>query len=112
MCGLRYGLYDSTCAYPLMPASVTMRTTGLSPMTAHFRSVIIICPPDGILVWDVGGSELPVGAPCGWLTLSANPTGRRAGRSGDALGNLDLATRSRALFGRQQHLDNVPTPGG
>jgi hypothetical protein len=27
-----------------MPASVTMRTIGLSPITAHFRSTIFIGP--------------------------------------------------------------------
>src|SRR5512138_3538853 len=42
MCGLRYGLVDSTSPYPLMPASVVIRTTGFCPKTVHLRSVIFI----------------------------------------------------------------------
>src|SRR5277367_2591963 len=40
ICGFRYGLNVSTCAKPLIPASVTIRTTGLLPSTAHLTSVI------------------------------------------------------------------------
>src|SRR6267143_4936481 len=119
-----------------MPSSVTMRTTGVSPMTAHFRSVIFIFPqrgprwksysPEGThresasrVTADISrrGTLRQVTSR---VTAEISPEGTHGGErsrgtpsgGGDGLADGHLMAGARGLFGGEEDFDDVAAPGG
>src|SRR6266550_2422092 len=97
-----------------MPSSVTMRTTGVSPMTAHFRSVIFIFPQMGPR-WKCHSPEgTHRQVTSRGMDVCPGGSGSRGapGGGGDGLADGDLMAGAGGFLGGEEDLDDVAAPGG